>query len=166
MGSASATVTATYKAIPPPQYTLTVNNGSGSGSYTAGTVVNISANAAPSGQMFDKWTGNTSGIADVNASSTTYTMGSASATVTATYKAIPDGNETVGESVMKVYATGSSLCIQNVVEKTTVKICDFSGRVVYVQVISGDINVSLSRGFYVVITTNSKGSEATKVVIK
>jgi uncharacterized repeat protein (TIGR02543 family) len=89
MGSENASVTATYKALPPTTYTLTVNNGSGSGNYEAGTVVNISANTAPSGQTFDQWTGNTSGIADVNASSTTYTMGSADATVTATYKALP-----------------------------------------------------------------------------
>jgi len=67
-------------------YALTINNGTGSGSYTAGTMVNISANAAPSGQTFDKWTGDISNVADVNAANTTFTMGSFDATVTATYK--------------------------------------------------------------------------------
>jgi len=67
-------------------YTLTINNGTGSGSYTAGTVVSISANAAPSGQTFDKWTGDISNVADVNAANTTFTMGSVDATITATYK--------------------------------------------------------------------------------
>jgi uncharacterized repeat protein (TIGR02543 family) len=95
MGSENASVTATYKALPPTTYTLTVNNGSGSGNYEAGTVVNISANTAPSGQTFDKWTGNTSGIADVNSSSTTFTMGSENASVTATYKALPVVTHTV-----------------------------------------------------------------------
>ncbi|GHV53992.1 hypothetical protein FACS1894181_17890 [Bacteroidia bacterium] len=89
MGSANATVTATYKALPPTAYTLTVNNGTGGGSYTAGTVVNISANTAPAGQTFDKWTGDISGIANVNNASTTCTMGSANATVTTIYKALP-----------------------------------------------------------------------------
>jgi uncharacterized repeat protein (TIGR02543 family) len=86
MGTANATVTATYKDASPTQYTLTVNSGTGSGNYTSGTVVNISANAPPGGQVFDRWTGNTSGIADVNSASTTLTMGSANTTVTATYK--------------------------------------------------------------------------------
>ena len=95
MGSANATVTATYKALPPTTYTLTVNNGTGSGSYTAGTSVPISADAAPSGQTFDKWTGDVGGVANVNNASTTFTMGSANATVTATYKALPPTNYTV-----------------------------------------------------------------------
>ncbi len=38
-------------------YTLTVVNGTGSGSYSAGTVVNISVNAAPPGKPFQGWTG-------------------------------------------------------------------------------------------------------------
>ena len=38
-------------------FTLTVTSGSGSGSYPAGTVVNISANGPQTGYTFDKWTG-------------------------------------------------------------------------------------------------------------
>jgi len=85
-------------------YALTVNSGTGSGSYTAGTVVNISANTAPSGQTFDKWTGDVSGVfylnflgtfdgmfmlsgvVDVSATTTTFTLGTTDATITATYK--------------------------------------------------------------------------------
>jgi hypothetical protein len=70
-------------------YTLTVNSGTGSGSYSTGTVVSISANTAPSGQEFDKWTGDVSGVANVNNANTTYTMGSVNATITATYKTSP-----------------------------------------------------------------------------
>ena len=85
----SATITITQDAAgapPSTTYALTVNSGTGSGRYTAGTAVPIAANAAPSGQVFDKWTGATTGIADVTAPTTTFTMGSAAATVTATYK--------------------------------------------------------------------------------
>jgi hypothetical protein len=85
MPAANATVTATYK---PREYTLTVNSGSGDGNYPAGTVVNISANAAPAGQQFDKWTGDVANVANVNAASTSISMPAANATVTATYKAI------------------------------------------------------------------------------
>jgi hypothetical protein len=82
-------VTATYEAA--ATYTLTVNSGSGDGSYAASTVVNISANAAASGYTFDCWVGNTSGIANVNASSTTLTMPAANQTITATYEEAGDG---------------------------------------------------------------------------
>ena len=68
---ADATVTATYKAR---QYVLTVNNGTGSGSYTAGTIVDIVADPAPVGQEFDQWTGEVGIIDDASAASTTLTM--------------------------------------------------------------------------------------------
>jgi hypothetical protein len=55
-------------------YSLTVNSGSGSGSYAAGTTVNIAAAAAPSGQVFDRWTGDVANVASVTAASTTITM--------------------------------------------------------------------------------------------
>ncbi len=72
-------------------YNLTVNNGSGSGSYTEGTVVNITANAAPAGQQFAQWTGDVANVANVNSASTTLTMPSSNTTITATYDDIPDG---------------------------------------------------------------------------
>ncbi|MGO4881473.1 MAG: InlB B-repeat-containing protein [Bryobacteraceae bacterium] len=55
MPAANTTVTATYSSS--PAYTLTVVNGTGSGQYTAGTVVNISANPPPAGEVFAGWTG-------------------------------------------------------------------------------------------------------------
>jgi hypothetical protein len=73
-------------------YTLTVSNGTGSGAYRRGTVVDISANAAPSGKTFDKWTGDTAWVADATAASTTVTMPPANAAVTATYRLKGDLN--------------------------------------------------------------------------
>lgn len=87
MGTAAITVTANYATI--PTYTLVVNNGSGDGDYEAGEVVNISADAAPSGQQFAAWTGDVSGVENVNSSNTTFTMSAAAATITATYEDIP-----------------------------------------------------------------------------
>jgi len=68
---------------PPPKYTLKVVKGTGGGSYTAGTVVTITANAAPSGQSFTGWTG--AAVANPGASSTTLKMPAANTTVTANY---------------------------------------------------------------------------------
>ncbi len=69
-------------------YTLVVNSGSGDGDYLAGTSINISANAAPAGKEFDRWTGGVSNVANVNAMNTTLTMPTNGVTVTATYKDI------------------------------------------------------------------------------
>ena len=79
----------------PPAATcvLTVNSGSGSGNYAPGATVTITANPAPTGQVFDKWTTATSGVtfANATAATTTITMPATSATVTATYKTQPTG---------------------------------------------------------------------------
>jgi len=82
MPASNTEITATYTDV---LYALTVNSGSGDGSYAAGTVVDISADAPASGTQFDQWTGDTSGIANADASSTTLTMPAAATEVTATY---------------------------------------------------------------------------------
>ncbi|KFE70297.1 APHP domain protein [Hyalangium minutum] len=80
-------------------YALTVNNGSGSGSYASGAVVNISANAPSSGQVFNGWTGGVaSSFGNASSASTTYTMTAAATTITATYTASTGGSKYEGES--------------------------------------------------------------------
>ncbi len=76
-----------FKAQPdsPSPHTLTVLSGSGGGTYTTGELVAISANAPPTGMGFDKWTGDTAGIVDINASSTSIIMSGVDATIIATY---------------------------------------------------------------------------------
>ncbi len=95
MPSSNVTITATYKVDNTPKFNLTVNSGSGDGSYSEGAVVNISADTPPSGQIFDQWTGSTGAIADVNSPNTTVTMPANNITVTATYVDIPVGTEFV-----------------------------------------------------------------------
>jgi len=92
-GDASTTVIdSTHKYakivyVAPTTYTLTVTNGSGGGSYTAGYSVTITANAAPSGQVFDKWTSSGGGTFTSAASATTtFTMPTGNVTIEATYK--------------------------------------------------------------------------------
>ena len=69
-----------------PTYALTVNSGSGSGSYAAGAIVTITADAAPSGKVFDKWTATGVTLSSPNSASTSFTMPANAVTVTATYK--------------------------------------------------------------------------------
>jgi len=70
---------------------LIVVDGSGSDRYLAGTTVNITANAAPAGEVFDKWVISMGDGSLLNAfnKSTTYTMSAGNAVVTALYKPIP-----------------------------------------------------------------------------
>lgn len=72
--------------IPAVLFSLVVVNGNGSGNYAAGTVVPITADSPPVGQVFLAWTGTT--VANPAASSTTVTMPSASVVVMATYTPI------------------------------------------------------------------------------
>ena len=92
MPAKAVTVTATYKDIPvpPTTYTVTVENGSGSGEYAENATVSITANEPGEGKEFAGWT-TADGVtfADATAASTTFTMPAKAVTVTATYKDIP-----------------------------------------------------------------------------
>lgn len=85
MLSNDAVVTATYR---PLSYDLIVNNGSGSGSYHAGETVDIVADSAPPGEVFDVWNVNSGGpsIANSSQSATSLVMSANSASITATYR--------------------------------------------------------------------------------
>ena len=107
-------VVVTYKAI---EYTITVTDGKatiGAGSEISkaaeGTAVTLTANAAPSGKVFDKWEVVSGGItlADVNSATTTFTMPAEAVSVKATYKNAPHthtyNQETVKPEALKTPA--------------------------------------------------------------
>ncbi|MEI8207335.1 MAG: hypothetical protein WCG03_10695, partial [Kiritimatiellales bacterium] len=83
MPATNVTLTATYTDI---TYALKVNSGTGSGTYTNGQQVAISANAPAEGRTFDKWVGNTQNVASVSSESTTVAMSTNPVTLTAMYK--------------------------------------------------------------------------------
>ena len=84
----SATYVIELPAPAPSTYAVTVNNGTGDGSYAAGATVTITADAAPSGQEFDKWTVVSGGVtlASATSATTTFEMPASAVEVTATYK--------------------------------------------------------------------------------
>jgi Divergent InlB B-repeat domain/Fibronectin type III domain len=106
-----------HRTPPPPfgAHLLTVANGSGSGNYTAGTQVVVSASAPASGLEFDTWTEDYQILADPSSSTTTATMPSIDAKVTATYRASADmiryypragfGERMVGASLKELMET-------------------------------------------------------------
>ena len=64
---------------------LTINSGSGSGSYTTGTLISIQADTSLGGRTFVRWIGNTSTVIDVNAATSSLSMPSQDITITALY---------------------------------------------------------------------------------
>ena len=112
------TVVVTYKAI---EYNITVTDGKatiGVGSEISkaaeGTAVTLTANAAPSGKVFDKWEVVSGGItlADANSATTTFTMPASAVSVKATYKNAPHthtyNQETVKPEALKTPADCTS----------------------------------------------------------
>ncbi len=70
------------------KYKVVVNGGSGSGEYTAGTIVPINAYARADGTVFDKWTSSSNGVGFVSqtAISTTFTMPANNVEINANFK--------------------------------------------------------------------------------
>ena len=99
------------------EYSITVTDGKatiGAGSEISkaaqGTIVTLTANAAPSGKVFDKWEVVSGGItlADANSATTTFTMPASTVSVKATYKNAPHthtyNQETVKPEALKTPA--------------------------------------------------------------
>ena len=71
-------------------YTVTVTSGTASANTaTMGTTITLTADQAPSGQMFDKWVVNGVVVDDANSATTTFVMPAGNVTAEATYKDIP-----------------------------------------------------------------------------
>ena len=119
--TANTTVTAVWEAV---EYNVTVTGGTasvGAGTpitkATMGTTVTLTAGAAPSGKVFDKWEVVSGGItlADVNSATTTFTMPASAVSVKATYKNAPHthtyNQETVKPEALKTPAdcTGNAV---------------------------------------------------------
>jgi endoglucanase len=76
------TLTAVYRAL---NYSLTVDQGTGSGEYPMGAEVEIEAASPSPKQIFDRWTGDTDHIENVYAGTTSLVMPDDNITVSATY---------------------------------------------------------------------------------
>jgi len=74
-------------------YLLTVNNGTGSGSYTNNASVGITASSAPSaGQVFDHWAGSTQYLTSVTSQTTTVTMPAHAISLAPAYATVGDSS--------------------------------------------------------------------------
>ena len=96
--------------IPVPKYTVSVTNGTGSGEYTQGETVTITANAAPSGKQFKNWTVESGTITLTNSknATTTFTMPAEAVSLTANYEAIPDTQYQIIDGINSSWTAGGS----------------------------------------------------------
>jgi len=114
MPTADASVTAVYSNAPPPtHYTLTVNGGTGGGSYLSGAFVPIGVGTPPNGTAFAGWTGYA--VLDPSSASTTVVMPASNVVVTANFTNVPAALlyllTVVNGSGGGSYAAGSTIAI-------------------------------------------------------
>jgi hypothetical protein len=116
-------------------YVLTVNHGRGGGNFAQDTTVNIVANNAPSNMVFEKWTGDTVTIADIDSAATTITIPSSDVNITATYKDVPGtGVFDTNVSKLKIFpnpAKGDFVIDLKTFKNPVIKIYSLTGDVVY-----------------------------------
>lgn len=104
MGNTDATITAVYELL--PDLILSVNKGSGSGTYKSGSTIQIITNPAPDGYTFLTWVGDVDQVSDVFASTANVVGISKDTTITATYY-IPENPEYFNLIVNNGYGSGS-----------------------------------------------------------
>ena len=98
-----------WKTNSASSYTLSVNNGNGSGNYGAGSIVTLTAGTAPYGKYFTGWSG--AGVSNAVATTTTFIMPTNNASVTAVFTPLPTPNitaQTAGTNITFNIATVSN----------------------------------------------------------
>jgi hypothetical protein len=146
-------------------YAVTVNGGTGSGSYAAGETVGIAANTAPAGKEFDRWTTTSPGVsfANATAASTSFAMPANAVTVTATYKDAV-ANEDIQANALKAYAANGALYVSGLTAGQPYSVYSILGVLIY-QGVAPDAETQCitslpARGVYIV----TNGKSVVKVV--
>ena len=153
-------------------YTVTVNSGTGGGDYAEGAIVTITADAALSGKVFDKWT-TSDGVTFANDSSatTTFVMPTKAVTVTATYKAAsaPDSGGNGDTITVPVSGDTASVSVSASVSGTTATVKAPTtaelNKVIGESVKTGDVTIDVS-GLNKNIATVSIPTETVKAIEK
>lgn len=108
-------------------YTVTVDGGTGGGTYEVGATVEIRANVAEAGKQFARWevTDNTVTLADATNPNTSFEMPESDVTVTAVYEDITETSDTgdyakliwIGLTVVLIALVGTMLIIKRKILK-------------------------------------------------
>ncbi len=145
MSAGSAVVSATYRET--QKYAVAINNGSGSGDYTAGILVVIQADAAPDGKEFDKWeviSGSVS-LSNENATITYFTMPEENVEISASYKNIVSVQNKENHHALKIYPNPAkeTLTLEFTIKEKSdiqIRVFDLSGREMGIKVNKKQVN--------------------------
>jgi len=144
------------------KYTLTVNSGTGDGSYAQGAKVTITADAPATGKVFDKWTGDTSYVASVTSATTTVTMPAKNISLTATYKDVTYALAVGKGSGDGLYAQGAKVTITADAPATGYVFSKWTGDTSYVaSVTSATTTVTMPAKNISLTATYTNGSSVT-----
>jgi len=169
------------KQEPAITYDLTVNSGTGGGSYIEGTEVSIIANSPPStDNVFDQWTGDVANVANVNEDTTTITMPAAAVELTATYKEDTTSSLRSQETEMfRVYpnpaGNGEDIRIELAqgieTSSAVVSIIALTGKVIHTETMNGQKAVSIStsqfsKGIYLLCVESLNSKKYKKVIVE
>jgi hypothetical protein len=124
-------------------FTLTVNNGTGGGSYAENATVPISA-TVPNGQVFDAWTGDTQYLADASVASTTVSMPAQDVTVTATFKQPPPNSHSISGTITGDITAGVTVAV----DANNSVVTDASGNYTIIGLADGTYTVTPSLSGY------------------
>lgn len=165
--------TVTFRVYP-ASFTLTVNRGDGDGEYYQNTIVSIRANAPASGNVFERWVGDTAYIENIYDIETSVTIPNTNIRLTAIYETDPAGIQN------SKFNLSENICYPNPVKhnltvdlteigKSTIEIFDLQSRKVYAQEKSQgihQIDVSfLNKGQYIINITSMDNTQYRKKVL-
>jgi hypothetical protein len=172
MPASVVNLTATYKDVSSPTYTVKVVNGTGGGEYEEAAEVNITADGAPSGQEFSHWSGDNQYLDDSTLTTATLTVPAMDVTITAVYSDIVSEIAESSRQVI-VYPNPASdkIKIHSTQPITSIKLLDMTGTVILQQSVEANdasVNVAdFAKGIYFMqIATNNKGLTTRKLVIQ
>jgi sialate O-acetylesterase len=97
---------ASYRADADSSYVISINNGSGSGTSQANSIINIEAQTAPDGEMFVQWAGDTQTVENVYAPATTFRMPASNVTLTAVYTTVDRVGDGISDTWRAAYFGG------------------------------------------------------------
>ncbi len=165
--------------VPPPTWTLTVNNGTGSGSYPEGTSITITADLEPVDCKKSTdcdarfvWTGDTKYLADTNEWTTTVTMPAKNIQVEARWADILNTRE-IPSGFVKIYPNPASEMVNIVANKpfSSIRIVNLSGKTCLQSNTKGtnamlNVNHFPAGAYFLKITFEDKTRAVSKIFIQ
>lgn len=178
MTNEDITVTATYKDL--PKHSLTIYKGSGAGNYYDGEEVTISAIEPAEGEQFSSWVVESGSVTieDVSSATTTVTMGSDDAVVTAQYTTLSSifNQNTKSIKIFPNPLNGNKLTIVlgdfSSATNIEVKITDLLGQTVYCEnfenqkTVEIDANCFLRKTVYLVTIKSENRISTAKLMVE